>query len=102
MLFFIFIKKRCGGNKEDFVWITLMELINIYRVFIKYCVFFKEFSKFATSTSPALGRYWLYKKNGQPIRVTVHSDVEAKLLFYIQGMDCSELEKITFLMNTLY
>ena len=34
-----------------------------YRVFIKYCVFFfKNSRKFATSPSPALGCYWLYKK----------------------------------------
>ena len=30
-----------------------------YRVFIKYCVFSR---KFATSPSPVLGCYWLYKK----------------------------------------
>ena len=35
----------------------------IYSVFIKYCgFFFKNSLKFATSPSPALGRYWLYKK----------------------------------------
>ena len=36
--------------------------IYIYRVFMKYCVFSKNSRKFATSPSPALGCYWLYKK----------------------------------------
>ena len=36
--------------------------------------FFKNCLYFATSPSPALGYYCLYK-NGQPIRVTVHSDL---------------------------
>ena len=32
--------------------------------------------------------------NGQPIRVTVHSDLRSdELLSYMQGMGCSELEK---------
>ena len=35
---------------------------NTYRVLIKYCVFFKEFSKVCPLPSPALGCYWLYKK----------------------------------------
>ena len=43
-----------------------------YRVFIKYCFFFKNSRKFATSPSPALGCFWLYKKL-KPIGVTVHS-----------------------------
>ena len=33
-----------------------------YRVFIKYCVFFENAKYFATSPSPALGCYWLYRK----------------------------------------
>ena len=38
-------------------------LLNMYRVFFKYCVFFKTSRKFVTSSSsPALGCYWLYKK----------------------------------------
>ena len=46
------------------------------------------------SPSPALGCHWLCK-NGQAIRVTVHSDL-------MQGMGYSELEKKTqFLLNTL-
>ena len=32
-----------------------------YRVFMKYCVFSKNSRKFATSPSPALVCYWLYK-----------------------------------------
>ena len=32
------------------------------RVFIKYCVFSKNFQYFVTSPSPALGCYWLYGK----------------------------------------
>ena len=33
-------------------------------------------------------------ENGQPLRVTVHSDLRSdELFFYMQGMDCSELEK---------
>ena len=33
-----------------------------YRVFIKYCFFPKNFRMLATSPSPELGCYWLYKK----------------------------------------
>ena len=36
--------------------------IFMYRVFIKYCVSSKNSWKFATSSSPELGCYWLYKK----------------------------------------
>ena len=40
---------------------------------------------------------------GQPIRVTVHSDLRSgELLSYMQGIACSELGKTQFLMNTLY
>ena len=41
-----------------------------YRVFIKYCVFFQEFSKVGTSASPAPGCYWLYKRKSQQILYT--------------------------------
>ena len=49
-----------SSNTNNFV----KDFINkTYRVFIKYCVFFSKNSrKFATSPSPALGCYWLYKK----------------------------------------
>ena len=40
---------------------TAREVIS-FSVFIKYCVFSKNSRKFATSPSPALGCYWLYKK----------------------------------------
>ena len=33
-----------------------------YRVFIKYCVFSKNYRKFATSPPSSFGCYWLYKK----------------------------------------
>ena len=34
----------------------------MYRVFIKYCVFSKNFKYFAISPWPTLGWYWLYRK----------------------------------------
>ena len=40
---------------------TLQWLI-MYRVFIKYCVFSKNFQYFATSPSQGPGCYWLYRK----------------------------------------
>ena len=37
-------------------------------------------------------------ENGQPIKVTVHSDLRSdELLSYMQGMGCSELGKTKFL-----
>ena len=45
--------------------------------------------------------YWLYK-NGQPKRMSVHSELsEDVLFFYMQGMGYSELGETQFLMNTL-
>ena len=68
-------------------------------MFIKYCVFFfKNSKKFATSPSPALGCYWLYK-NDQPIGETVHShcveSFEGLLQRCRRGRGCSELCKNT-------
>ena len=40
----------------------LTDVRDVYRVFIKYCVFSKNSRRLATSPSPAFGRYWLYKK----------------------------------------
>ena len=46
---------------------------------------------------PRLRQHWAAigcTVNGQPIRVTVHSDLRSdELLSYMQGMGCSELEK---------
>ena len=41
-----------------FTWLYVITSCYHYRVFIKYCFF----PKFASSPSPALGCYWLYKK----------------------------------------
>ena len=66
-------------------WIYTESSLNIV-------LFPKNFQYFATSPSPALG--CCCTVNGQPIRVTVHSDLRSdELLFYMQGMGCSELEK---------
>jgi len=56
---------------------------------------------------PCLRQHWAAigcAVNGQPIIVTVHSDLRSdELLSYMQGMGCSELGKKTiFNMNTLY
>ena len=52
---------RRGGVEVSILY--LFGLRGTYRVFIKYCVFSsKNSGKFATSPSPALGCYWLYKK----------------------------------------
>ena len=55
-----------------------------YRVFIKYCVFSKNVQYFAKFPSPALGWDW-FTENGQPIGVTVHSDLRSdELVSYMQ------------------
>ena len=68
-------------------------------------VFFSKNSrKFATSPSPALGCYWLYK-NYQPIGVAVHSHcVRALKVSYSdvgKGGVAENCEKTTFSLNTL-
>ena len=57
-------KGFCYGSKVNFNISRLIYSFSqiSYRVFIKYCIFLKNSGKFATSPSPALGCYWLYKK----------------------------------------
>ena len=69
---------------------------NMYGVFIKYCVFSP---RNLNILRPILRQYLVVQKNGQPIRVTVHSD---ELLFYMQGMGCSELGKTFLKQNVAY
>ena len=69
-------------------------------------VFFSNNSqKFATSSFPALGCYWLYK-NYQPIGVAVHSHcVRALKVSYSdvgKGGVAENCEKTQFFLNTLY
>ena len=69
-------------------------------------VFFSKNSrKFATSPSPALGCYWLYK-NYQPIGVAVHSHcVRALKVSYSdvgKGGVAENCEKTQFFLITLY
>ena len=55
-----------------------------YRVLIKYCVLSKNIQYSATSPSPKLGWVIGCTENGQPIRVTVHSDLRSdELLSYM-------------------
>ena len=60
---------------EVSVAVLPVQLYLPYRLFMNCVVFFHEFSTFCDlSFASPLGCYWLYK-NGQPIRVTVHSDL---------------------------
>ena len=77
---------------------------HIYRVFVKYCVFFpKNSRKFVTSPSTALGCYWLYKKLPD-IGVPVHSYCVERFEGFWQrcrrGMGL--WKKTQFFLNTLY
>ena len=71
-----------------------MVTLHKYRVFIKYCVFFKNSRNFATSPSPTLD---------QPM--TVHIALRALKVSYSDvgeggvGVNC---EKNQFFLNTLY
>ena len=82
-----------------------------YRVFMKYCGFFQEFSIFCSKIfnilrllppqhRAAIG----CTENDTPIRVTVHSDLRwDELLSYMQGIwVVVNWENTQFLMNTLY
>ena len=67
----------------------------IYRVFIKYCVFFQEFSKVFHLLLASTRLLLVYRKNYQPIGVTVHShcveSFEGLLQRCRQGRGCNEL-----------
>ena len=64
----------------------------MYKVIIKYCVFFQEFSIFCHLSLASTGLLLGCSKNSQPIRVTVHSDpISDELIFYLQGMGFSGL-----------
>ena len=53
-------KGFCYGSKVNFNISRLM--YSFSQMFIGYCIFLKNSGKFATSPSPALDCYWLYKK----------------------------------------
>ena len=67
--------------------------ISLYTVFIKYCFFSKNSRKFATSPSPALGCYWLYKKLPANRRVQLHcvESFEGLIQRCRRGRGCIEL-----------
>ena len=71
----------------------------IYRVFIKYCVFFQEFSKVCHLSLASTRLLLVVQKNYQPIRVTVHSRCVESFKGFLQrcrrGRGCSELCKNT-------
>ena len=73
-------------------------------MFIKYCVFSKNSRKFATSPSPALDCYCLYK-NYQPIGLYTRIALRALGASYSdvgEGGDTVNCEKTQFFLNTLY
>ena len=77
--------------------------ILMYRVFIKYCVFSKNFHYLATSPSPALGFYWLYKKwSANKSDCSLRSLTKTSSSPTCRGCVAVNLEKTQFLMNTLY
>ena len=52
----------------------------MYWAFIKYCFFYSNnFRYFATSPSPGLGCYWLYRKWTANQTVRVHSDLRSQM-----------------------
>ena len=56
-------------------------------------VFFSEnFQYFATSPLPALGCYFGCTENGQPIGVTVHSDLRSDELMILHAGDGLQLK----------
>ena len=71
------------------------KIIILYRVFIKYCVFFKNLKIWQSLNHqhwPAIG----CSKNGQPIRVTLHLDLlHRRVALFMQGIGWSELGKNT-------
>ena len=66
--------------------------------------FSKNSRKFASSPSPALGCYWLYKKLSS-IGVYAHIALRALTVSYSdvgEGGDAVKCEKTQFFLNTLY
>ena len=73
----------------------------MYRVFIKCCVFPENSRKFATSPSPALGCYWLYKilpANGSDCTLALKVSYSDEG----EGGVAGNCEKTPFFLNTLY
>ena len=70
-----------------------------YRVFVKYCVFFQEFSKVCHLSLATTRLLLAVQKNYQPIGVTVHSHCAQSFDGLLQrcrrGRGCSELWKNT-------
>ena len=70
-------------------------LLSKYRVFIKYCVFFQEFSKNCHLSLASTRLLLVFKKIYQPKGVTVHShcveSFEGLLQQWRRGRACSEL-----------
>ena len=69
-------------------------------MFTKTVFFSKKFQNIETSTSPALGCYWLCTENSQPTGVSVHKGLtRVDLLSYTQGGGCSEVKKNTIFLE---
>ena len=104
----------CSGRIGSFVsvlfndflaeFVVEPEIKFIYRVFIKYCVFsHKNLLSLATSPSPALGCYWLYRKwPANKSDCTLRSLVRMSCSPTFRGWVAVNWEKTQFLMNTLY
>ena len=95
---FVFLILSYRTNKRRLVCLTHFWYCKFYSVFVKY--FFPKFGNIFATSASSTG----CTENGQPIRVTVHSElISDKLSYYMQKMGCSELKKNkTNLMNTLY
>ena len=75
-----------------------------YRVLIKYCVLSKNIQYSATFPSPALGWVIGCTENGQPIRVTVYTQISDQMSCSptCRGWVAMKWGNTQFLMNTLY